>query len=46
MGEVMFEMVSNFLTILCPHWKIRLVGLSINGAQNMIGRVIGLVIQF
>jgi len=45
-SEVMFEMVFNFLTILCPNWKICLLGLSSDGTQNMIKCVVGVVIQF
>jgi hypothetical protein len=46
MGEVMFEMVSNFLIIFCPNWKIRLLGLSSDKAWNMIKRVDGIVTRF
>jgi hypothetical protein len=42
-GEVMFEMVSNFLTILCHIWKICHLGLSSDGARNMIGHVVDVV---
>jgi len=31
-NEVMFEMLSNFLTILCHNWKIHIIGLSLDGA--------------
>jgi hypothetical protein len=41
----MFEMVFNFLTILCPNWKIHLLGLSFDETRNMTGRVAGVVIQ-
>jgi hypothetical protein len=30
-SEVMFKMVSNFLTIFCYNWKIHLLGLSFDG---------------
>jgi hypothetical protein len=43
MGEVMLEMVSNFLTVFCPNWKICLLGLSSNEVQNMIGRAFSVV---
>jgi hypothetical protein len=43
MGEVMFEMVFNFLTILCHNWKIRLLGLSSDEAQNITGHVFDVV---
>jgi hypothetical protein len=38
-------MVFNFLTIICPNWKICLFGLSFDKAQNMTGRVVGVVTQ-
>jgi hypothetical protein len=44
-GEVMFDMVSKFLTVFCPDWTIRLIGLASEGACNMIGCVAGIVIQ-
>jgi hypothetical protein len=37
------KMVSNFLIILCPSWKICLVGLSSGGVQNMTGHVVSVV---
>ncbi len=43
--EVMFEMVSNFLTILCPNWNIHLLDLLCDGVQNMIRHVVGVVIR-
>ena len=42
-GEVMFTMVDSFLSILCPDWKIRLLGVTSDGARNMTGRVAGVV---
>jgi hypothetical protein len=43
--EVMFDMVSKFLTVLCPDWTIRFIGLAFEGACNMIGCVVGIVIR-
>jgi len=31
------------LTVLCPDWTIRLLGLTSDGARNMTGRVTGVV---
>ena len=42
-GEVMFTMVDSFLSILCPDWKICLLGVTSDGALNMTGRVAGVV---
>jgi branched-subunit amino acid transport protein len=42
-GEVMFTMVNSFLSILCPDWTIRLLGVTSDGARNMTGRVAGVV---
>ena len=43
-GEVMFTMVDMFLSILvCPDWKICLLGVTSDGARNMTGRVAGVV---
>jgi len=42
-GEVMFDMVSKFLTVFCPDWTIRLIGLAFEGACNMTDRVAGIV---
>lgn len=41
--EVMFEMVSNFLTAFCPDWTIRLVCLASDGPRNMTTRIVGIV---
>ncbi len=41
--EVMFNMVNKFLTMLCPNWRIRLIGLASDGARNMTSRVAGIV---
>ena len=42
-GEVMFTMVDSFLSVLCSDWKIRLLGVTSDGARNMTGRVAGVV---
>jgi hypothetical protein len=42
-GEVMFQMVISFLDVLRPGWKVHLLGVSSDGACNMIGRVSGVV---
>jgi hypothetical protein len=42
-GDIMSMMVSKFLTVLCPDWTIRLLGLTFDGARNMTGRVAGVV---
>ncbi|KAI2506193.1 hypothetical protein MHU86_8228 [Fragilaria crotonensis] len=36
-------MVNSFLSILCPDWNIRLLGVTSDGARNMTGRVAGVV---
>jgi hypothetical protein len=45
-GDIMSTMVSKFLTVLCPDWTIRLLGLASDEARNMIGRVAGVVTRF
>jgi hypothetical protein len=42
-GAIMSMMVSKFLTVLCPDWTIRLLGLTSDGACNMTGWVAGVV---
>jgi hypothetical protein len=41
--DIMSTMVSKFLTVLCPDWTIRLLGLTSDGACNMTGRVVSVV---
>jgi hypothetical protein len=43
-GDIMSTMVNKFLTVLCPDWTIRLLGLTYDGARNMTRRVAGVVI--
>ncbi|KAH9562545.1 hypothetical protein CY35_05G077800 [Sphagnum magellanicum] len=40
-GDIMSTMVSKFLTVFCPDWTIRFLGLTFNGARNMTRRVAG-----
>jgi hypothetical protein len=42
-GDIMSTMVNKFLTVLCPNWTIRLLGLTSDGARNMTGWVDGVV---
>jgi hypothetical protein len=42
-GEVMHDMISKFLSVLCPHWRIALLGVASDGARNMTGRASGVV---
>jgi hypothetical protein len=42
-GDIMSTMVNKFLTMLCPDWTIRLLGLTSDGACNMTGWVAGVV---
>jgi hypothetical protein len=42
-GEVMFDMVNKFLTMLYPDWTIHLIGLASDGPRNMTGRIVGVV---
>ncbi|CAN5966279.1 unnamed protein product [Sphagnum jensenii] len=42
-GEVMYKMVAVFLNVMCPVWTVRLLGISFDGARNMMGRVAGVV---
>jgi hypothetical protein len=39
----MFDMVVSFLDVLCPGWKVHLLGVSSDGARNMTGRASGVV---
>jgi hypothetical protein len=45
-GDIMSTMVSKFLTVPCPNWTIRLLGLTSDGARNMTGHVVGVVTRF
>jgi len=45
-GDIMSTMVNKFLTMLCPDWTIRLLGLTSDGACNMTGRVTSVVTHF
>jgi hypothetical protein len=38
-------MVVSFLDVLRPGWRVYLLGVSSDGARNMIGRVFGVVIR-
>lgn len=42
-GEVMHDMIEKFLSVVCPHWKIALLGVASDGARNMTGRAAGVV---
>jgi hypothetical protein len=42
-GEIMFNTVSKFLTVLCLNWMIRFIGLASDGAPNMTSRIVGVV---
>jgi hypothetical protein len=44
-GDIMSTMASKFLTMLCPDWTIRLLGLTSYEAYNMTGWVAGVVIR-
>jgi hypothetical protein len=44
-SEVMFNMVSKFLTVFYPDWTICLIGLVFDGACNMTGCVASIVIR-
>jgi hypothetical protein len=39
----MSTMVSKFLTVLCPDWTIRFLGLTSDEARTMTGRVAGVI---
>jgi hypothetical protein len=41
--DIMSTMANKFLIVLCPDWTIRLLGLTSDGARNMIGRVASVV---
>ncbi|OAE33006.1 hypothetical protein AXG93_1913s1070 [Marchantia polymorpha subsp. ruderalis] len=43
-SEVVFTMVSKFLTVLCPDWTNRLLGLTTDGARNVTGRITGAIV--
>jgi len=36
-GEEMFKLLSNSLSALDPDWKMKIVGITTNGAASMIG---------
>lgn len=42
-GENMAELITGFLEVLCPSWKIKLIGISSDGASSMTGRISGCV---
>jgi hypothetical protein len=42
-GEVMYKMVEAFLNVMCPVWTVCLLGISSDGARNMMGQVAGVV---
>ncbi|KAI2493008.1 hypothetical protein MHU86_2095 [Fragilaria crotonensis] len=42
-GEVMFNMLTKFLDVLCPNWKVSMLGVATDGARNMTGRAVGVV---
>lgn len=42
-GEVMFDMLVKFLRVLCPKWKVSMLGIASDGARNMTGRATGVV---
>jgi len=42
-GENMFILVSHFLDVLCPRWRMQLIGIGSDGASAMIGHLQGVV---
>jgi hypothetical protein len=42
-GEVMFKMLTTFLVVMCPNWKVAMLGVATDGARNMTGRAAGVV---
>ena len=42
-GEVMFDMLCRFLTVLCPNWQVSMLGVASDGARNMTGQAAGVV---
>ena len=42
-GEVMHNMVSKFLSVICPDWKILMFGIAFAGDRNMTGCAAGVV---
>src|SRR5579859_1048820 len=44
-GENMFLLVSCFLDVVCPHWRMQLLGIGSDGASSMVGHLQGVVTQ-
>ena len=42
-GQVMFDMLCRFLSVLCPKWQASMLGVASDGARNMTGRAAGVV---
>ena len=42
-GENMFLLVSRFLDVVCPHWRMQLLGIGSDGASSMVGHLQGVV---
>ena len=42
-GENMFQLVSNFLNVICLQWCARLISVGTDGASSMIGSLKGVV---
>ena len=42
-GEVMYGMIFKLLNVICPDWKVKLIGVSSDGAANMTGQHLGVV---
>jgi hypothetical protein len=42
-GENMFNLVDKFLHIICPNWRVKLIGVGSDGANSMTGHLNGVV---
>ena len=42
-GQVMYDMLCRFLSVLCPKWQVSMLGVASDGARNMTGRAAGVV---
>jgi len=42
-GENMFQLVVEFLDVMCAEWRAKLIGVSTDGASTMVGSIQGVV---
>ena len=44
-GNNMFQLASKLLDNLCPSWRSKIIGVTTDGASNMVGRYVGVATQ-